>query len=76
MLLLWLTAAAIAKEFALLLHGMRRTELPMSWIADALSEAGFEVWNLGYPSTEADVKALSEQTTGPGMAKSQFKAQI
>ena len=39
----------------------------MSWIADALDEAGYEVWNRGYPSTDADIQTLSRNSIEPGM---------
>ena len=65
-LAVWSTAS-IAKECVILLHGLGRTENSMSWIADALDEAGYEVWNRGYPSTDADIQTLSKNSISSGM---------
>ncbi len=57
----------MAKECVILLHGLGRTEVSMSWIADRLSEQGYEVWNSGYPSTEDDIQTLSRNSIEPAM---------
>ena len=45
--------------FAILLHGMGRTHRSMGKMARHLSDQGYIVVNLDYPSTEADIETLS-----------------
>jgi triacylglycerol lipase len=65
-LFLW-APTCIAKECVILLHGLGLTEVSMSWIADSLSEQGYEVWNKGYPSTEENIQTLSRNSIEPAM---------
>ncbi len=52
-------AAADTAGCVILLHGMGRTERSMAKLGDRLAEAGYQVWNQGYPSTEQTVQALA-----------------
>jgi triacylglycerol lipase len=47
-------------EIVVLLHGIARSHQSMGRIESALSSRGFEVVNLGYPSTEKGIDELSE----------------
>ncbi|MDX1587327.1 MAG: alpha/beta hydrolase [Oleiphilaceae bacterium] len=50
-----------------LLHGLARTENSMNLMAEALEQAGYEVCNLYYPSTEHPVEELVEKTVLPAV---------
>ncbi|MGI9319241.1 MAG: esterase/lipase family protein [bacterium] len=39
----------------------------MSWIADELIEAGYEVWNQGYPSNEGSIQSLTLHAIQPAV---------
>ncbi|MGB6000266.1 MAG: alpha/beta hydrolase, partial [Thermoanaerobaculia bacterium] len=47
-------------EIVVLLHGIARSHQSMGRIESALSSQGYEVVNLGYPSTEKGIDELSE----------------
>lgn len=66
LLFLW-ASTCMAKECVILLHGLGRTEDSMSWIANRLSEQGYEVWNEGYPSTTQDIQTLSRNSIDPAI---------
>jgi pimeloyl-ACP methyl ester carboxylesterase len=55
------TADAIAGETVILLHGLGRTPASMALLGRRLSDAGFQVVNLEYPSTRASLDALVER---------------
>lgn len=69
-LLAWLVATPLAaapadesepesaREAVVLLHGLYRSERAMRPLAERLAREGFEVHNLGYPSTEASPDEL------------------
>lgn len=61
------TTPAKDKGPVVLLHGLARTENSMSLLAEALSQAGYEVCNLYYPSTEHPVEELVKKTVQPAV---------
>jgi len=68
-----LAAAAVAAradgaERVVLLHGMGRTPRSMARMERGLREAGFDVENLGYPSTSRGVEDLARETLEPVFA--------
>jgi len=52
------TEAPGTPEDVVLLHGLGRTPRSMAPLADALSEAGYRVHNVGYPSTDLEPDEL------------------
>lgn len=59
-LLLMLAAVpAMASECVVLLHGLGRSYLSMTVLQFALENAGYEVWNEGYPSRSKTVEELA-----------------
>ena len=63
-----LTAGAGAAERVVLLHGMGRTPRSMVRMERGLRDAGFDVANLGYPSTSRGVEDLARETLEPVFA--------
>lgn len=53
------SAPAAAGECVVLLHGLGRTHLSMLVMQFALENAGYSVWNKGYPSTTKTVEELA-----------------
>jgi len=49
------------KEIVVLLHGLARTENSMKKMENALTRAGYETVNLGYPSRQFPIEQLAEQ---------------
>ncbi len=49
------------KEIVVLLHGLARTENSMKKMENALTSAGYETVNLGYPSRQFPIEQLAEQ---------------
>jgi triacylglycerol lipase len=49
-----------ASEGVVLLHGLARTPRSMAWIERDLTQAGYVVVNLPYPSRKAPIEVLSE----------------
>lgn len=54
-------------ERVVLLHGLGRTDLSMYVIEQELSERGYRVFNVGYPSTDHSIEHLSEEELGPAL---------
>lgn len=52
-------------ETIVLLHGLARKPAAMSRLARRLEAEGYTVRNIGYPSREATIEALAEQTLAP-----------
>jgi len=48
------------EAWAILLHGMRRTHRSMATMAGHLTDQGYRVVNLDYPSTQASIETLSQ----------------
>ncbi|MGH8442674.1 MAG: esterase/lipase family protein, partial [Nevskiaceae bacterium] len=53
------SAPAMAKDCVVLLHGLGRTHWSMIVLQRSLEDAGYTVWNEGYPSTRATVEQLA-----------------
>ncbi len=62
------TLTASGQEYVILLHGLCRTSRSMDTMADALTQAGYQVRNVDYPSRSATVEQLAESTIGPAVA--------
>lgn len=60
-------AAATEAEHVILVHGLWRSSRSMEPMQEALERAGFTVVNLDYPSREASIEELSEETIGPAI---------
>ena len=58
-LLMLVSSSAMASDCVVLLHGLGRTHLSMTALQFALENAGYEVWNEGYPSRRTTVEALA-----------------
>jgi len=73
-ILIFMTATAIsstaigAQEEVILLHGLCRTSRSMSKMEHALTDAGFKVRNVDYPSRSAPVGKLADDTIGKAVA--------
>ena len=55
-------------ECVIVLHGMGRTRMSMGLIEEALKEAGYRVWNAGYPSRSAPIETLAVDAISKGLA--------
>lgn len=55
-------ADAEGQEYVILLHGLCRSSCSMRPMAHALSQAGYNVVNVDYPSRTASIEELSEAT--------------
>ena len=67
-LLLALLPAPALADCVVLLHGLARGSASMELMGAALSNEGYRVVNVGYPSTEAPVEALVESVLPPAVA--------
>jgi pimeloyl-ACP methyl ester carboxylesterase len=59
--------ASSGREQVILLHGLCRTSRSMTLMARALSQAGYTVHNLDYPSRSARIDQLAEAAIGPAI---------
>ncbi|MCH7744378.1 MAG: alpha/beta hydrolase [Proteobacteria bacterium] len=59
----------LASDCVILLHGLARTEASMAKLASALSEEGFEVANVSYPSRQHPVEVLSKIAVERGLSE-------
>ena len=57
--LILMSAPLMANDCVVLLHGLGRTHWSMTVMQFALANAGYTVWNKGYPSRSATVEELS-----------------
>lgn len=57
--LFWLFSTPLAAECVVLVHGLARTEASLSLIELRLGQAGYDVQNVNYPSTSADIATLA-----------------
>ncbi len=57
----FLPTAASADEIVVLLHGIANVPLSMSYLENGLTKAGYQVHNLGYPSTDETIEEASRQ---------------
>lgn len=58
-----------ADERVVLLHGLGRTDLSMYVIEQKLSERGYRVFNVGYPSTDHSIEHLAREELGPALER-------
>jgi len=63
--------ALSAPEGVILLHGLCRTSRSMVQMERALTEAGYQVKNVDYPSRTASVQQLADDTIGKAVADCQ-----
>jgi len=64
-------SAAANQEYVILLHGLCRTSRSMAPMGRALSQIGYHVVNVDYPSRSAGIEKLGEDAIGPAVAKCQ-----
>ncbi len=57
----------VMKDQVVLLHGLGRTDLSMILMQNALEEYGYDVVNVGYPSTQHSIEYLSAEELGPAI---------
>ena len=57
---LLLSCSASAQDCVVLLHGLLRSDSSMATLEQALSEQGYTVVNMGYPSTEHPIEHLAD----------------
>lgn len=67
-----MTTAANAADGVILLHGLCRSNSSMDKMASALSEAGFTVENVDYPSRTASIEKLSDAAIGKTLQSPRF----
>jgi hypothetical protein len=60
-----------APEQVILLHGLCRTSRSMAKMAHALTEAGYQVQNVSYPSRTASVQQLADDAIGKAVGNCQ-----
>ena len=63
------TQASPAKTQVILLHGLCRSSRSMEPMARELTRAGYQVWNVDYPSRTASIEQLAESAVGPAVAR-------
>lgn len=60
-------ATVHATECVVLLHGLARTSNSMAKMRDALSDEGFETYNVNYPSRDHTIEELAPMAVGGGL---------
>ncbi len=60
----------------ILLHGLARTESSMEKLEGKLSEKGYQVVNLGYPSREYNIETLADMAIEPALETCNEKSEI
>lgn len=68
-----MTTCLYAKEGVILLHGLCRSSASMEKMSIALSEAGFQVTNLGYASRTANIENLSDDAVGNALKSKELE---
>lgn len=58
-----------APEDVILLHGLCRTSASMDRMERALTQAGYQVQNVNYPSRTASIQQLADDAIGPALAR-------
>jgi pimeloyl-ACP methyl ester carboxylesterase len=61
-------SASSGQEQVILLHGLCRSSRSMEPMARVLTNAGYKVWNIDYPSRTASIEQLSESAVGRAVA--------
>ena len=59
--------ASPTQEHVILLHGLCRTSHSMQKMERALTDAGYQVWNVDYPSRTANIANLSDKVLVPAI---------
>jgi hypothetical protein len=62
------TMASNSPDHVILLHGLCRTSCSMAVMEKALTQAGYKVWNIDYPSRTATIGQLAETVVGRAVA--------
>jgi hypothetical protein len=60
-----------SREDVILLHGLCRTSRSMTKMQHALTQAGYTVWNVDYPSRSAPIDELADDAIGKAIADCQ-----
>lgn len=55
------------QDVVVLLHGLGRSDLSMRYMAGQLEEAGYNVVNVGYPSTDHSIEHLAAEEVDPAL---------
>ena len=76
LVLLLAAPPVVALDCVILLHGLARTSLSMNKMADALTEAGYQVVNQGYPSRKKPIEILAEETLPKAIKQCPAEANI
>src|SRR5450756_2637498 len=66
-----LSSAAENQEYVILLHGLCRTSRSMAPMERALSESGYQVLNVDYPSRSGSIDKLSDEAIGGAVSDCQ-----
>ena len=66
-----LSSAAENQEYVILLHGLCRTSRSMVPMERALSESGYQVLNVDYPSRSGSIDKLSDEAIGGAVSDCQ-----
>lgn len=64
-------ATGAEQECVILLHGLARTDQSMQVLASALSEAGYAVANVSYPSRQHEIRPLADIALPAGLEECQ-----
>ncbi|NSX54474.1 alpha/beta hydrolase [Parasulfitobacter algicola] len=70
------TASLAASNCVVLLHGLARTDASFTIMEAALSEAGYNVVNQNYPSTEGNIHDLASKTIPEAISKCEDYDQV
>lgn len=60
---------SVTKEYVILLHGLARSAHSMDKMAQRLTEQGYSVLNISYPSRSYSIEQLAEQTISDAIAQ-------
>ena len=71
-----LAAATDNKDYVILLHGLCRSGRSMIPMGQALTQAGYKVVNMEYPSRSAAIEKLSEDAIGGAVADCQSRGAV
>ncbi len=61
-------ATALAEEVVVLLHGIANIPLSMKYLENSLEKAGYQIHNLGYPSTDVPIEEAAARIREKVMA--------
>jgi len=65
-------ASEVPPESVILLHGLARSPRSMRHMQEALTDAGYRVYNLDYPTTGKNVQQLTDEHLAPLVVRCQF----